>query len=470
MYGKIGEAAAFAGRGLSPRRTFDHHAIMIPKSYPDSRLLMERRGVPRAALQAGSFYQLNLYSSESHGLPDELFWDREINWHGQQFGRSRLIAAAGLWVRGSVATITTMQSDLCQQLYRHPELSKSCKTRVETRFKYWYIFLLNAVLDACLDGGIATVYSPTGRHIVAHTKKPISPDLFARIYDHPETGYRCVRVAEGAAEYWEIPVQSNASRIVRLRGANLEAPASNPQQTVCIFHDIEEDIDTAISPSECRSNLERMLRIEREHGVRATYCILGRLFDRSRSAVLASDARHAIGFHSFDHQLADVHQLPKCREVDLRVRGYRPPQSRATSELTDENLAYHNFEWLANSSYGFGFADCVLQNGIVKIPIHLDDYSLFTGAKSYVEWETGLFERARSRPLFGLGLHDCYAGKWLDRYPDLLAKLKSLGGLQSADEVCDRAYLSAAGPIAAAGGRAANGPSLLDRVAGWLTR
>jgi hypothetical protein len=467
MYGKIGEPAAFAGRGMSPRRIFRHEAIVIPKSYPDARLLLERRGVPRRTLQAGSFHQLNLYA-DCHGLPAELFENREINWHNQQFGRSGLIAAAGLWVRGSVATITTLQSDVCQQLYRHQGLSKACKTRLETRFKYWYVFLLNAVLDACLDAGLATVHSPTGRCIVAHTKKAIRPDLFARIYDHPENAYQCRRVLEGAAEYWEIPLKSNTARIVRLRGGNLEAPEADQRRKICIFHDIEEDVDTAISPSECRSNLERMLRIEREFDVPATYCILGRLFDRTRDTILAADPRHAIGFHSFDHQLADLHQLSQCREVDLRVRGYRPPQSRTTSELTDENLAYHNFEWLANSSHGFGRADCILQNGIVKIPIHLDDYSLATGAKSHAEWESGLLAQAGSRPLFGLGLHDCYAGKWLDRYPDLLTKLASLGEFQTADQVCDRSYLLAARPIA--DGEAASGRSLLDRMAGWLTR
>ncbi|HEY4404410.1 MAG TPA: hypothetical protein VGN55_07120 [Xanthobacteraceae bacterium] len=426
--------------------------------------------MPRRTLQAGSFHQLNLYTLDSHGLPDGLFENREVNWHNQQFGRSGLIAAAGLWVRGSVVTITTMQSDVCQQLYRQHDLRKACKTRLETRFKYWYIFLLNAVLDAGLDGGISSVRSPTGRHIVAHTKKAIRPDLFARIYDHAESEYRCRRVVEGAAEYWEIPLRANAARIVRLRGGNLAPPEADRRRKICIFHDIEEDVDTAISPSECRSNLERMLRIEREFDVPATYCILGSLFDRRREAILAADSRHAIGFHSFDHQLADLDQLPKCREVDLRVRGYRPPQSRTTSELTDENLAFHNFEWLANSSHGFGFADCVLQNGIVKIPIHLDDYSLFTGTRSYAEWESSLLEQAGSRRVFGLGLHDCYAGKWLDRYPDLLRKLASLGEFQSADRVCDQSYLRAAGAIARTGGAAAFGRSLLDRMAGWLTR
>ena len=43
-----------------------------------------------------------------------------------------------------------------------------------------------------------------------------------------------------------------------------------------------------------------------------------------------------------------VHQLPRCREVDYRIKGYRPPRSQITPELSDRNLLFHNFEWLAS--------------------------------------------------------------------------------------------------------------------------
>src|SRR5438132_14160243 len=60
-------------------------------------------------------------------------------------------------------------------------------------------------------------------------------------------------------------------------------------------------------------------------------------------------------------------QLQKCREIDYRVKGYRPPQSRITSELSDTRLAFHNFEWLASSAHSLQTSLPELRNRIVKI-------------------------------------------------------------------------------------------------------
>src|SRR5262249_52450086 len=146
------------------------------------------------------------------------------------------------------------------------------------------------------------------------------------------------------------------------------------------------------------------------------------------------------------------------------------PQSRITSELTDENFAYHNFEWLASSYHSLGHNDCILQNGIVKIPIHQDDYSLFTGRKSYVQWESELFDGAQLHPLFGFGLHDCYGSKWLEHYPDLLRKLSLLGKFATADEVCDEMYLKAVNPIAPMKSTRTSERGILARMARWWSR
>jgi hypothetical protein len=465
MYRKTGNLASFAGKRFARRELFGHRVIAVPKQYPDAQFLLERRGIPRHIIKRGQFYQLNLYSTDFYGLPDELFTDPEINWHHQQFGQKGLIAAAGLWVRDSVATVTTLQSDICQQLYRHKRLSNSCKTQVETHFKYWYGILFNAVMDFCLATGVSTVHSPTGRQIVAHTQKQITPDLFLRIYDYPQSEYQCRRITSGEAEYWEIPVKPNAERIAVLQDLPSDAPLDPPRPRICIFHDIEENVDTPISSAECVESLTQMLKLEKDFGVTATYCVLGTALDRKRGEIISSNPCHAIGFHSFNHDLGDMTQLRQCREVDLRVRGYRPPQSKMTPELTDYNLSFLNFEWLASgSSHGH----CMLENGIVKVPIHYDDYPLFTGAKDYAQWESDVLELARGKPLFGLGLHDCYAGKWLDRYPLLLEKLASSGQFVNADQVCDETFLDPVSALPAAAYSAAGRRSLFKRVAGWL--
>ena len=92
----------FAGKGLAPRELFAHNVIAIPKPYPDAQLLLERRGVQREELERGRFFQINLYTTDFYDLPDALFADPDLNWHRQQLGLKGLIAAAGLWLCGSV--------------------------------------------------------------------------------------------------------------------------------------------------------------------------------------------------------------------------------------------------------------------------------------------------------------------------------------------------------------------------------
>ena len=182
---KSTSASPFMAKGFRGREFFSHRAVVIGKQYPDTFLLLEGRGIPRAELLAGRFCQLNLYSDHVLGLPSDLFTDRAVNWHNQQLGEKGLIAAAGLYLRGKSLIITVMQSDLCQQLYRHAELKRRCKTQVENRFGYWYRILFNAILDFAIECGFREIYCPTAAWILRATKKAIQPDLFQRIYDSP---------------------------------------------------------------------------------------------------------------------------------------------------------------------------------------------------------------------------------------------------------------------------------------------
>ena len=243
------------------------------------------------------------------------------------------------------------------------------------------------------------------------------------------------------AEYWEIPVSANMDRVTRLAVRNIDTVQSEAQPKICIFHDIEENVGTDVSPSECADNLARMLEIEKSFGINTTYNILGLLFSTKYPEIISSNGAHSIGFHSFNHNIADVEQLARCRHIDLRVRGYRPPRSLMTAELTDYDLTFFNFEWLANGVRSLTQVGCALQNGLVKIPIHRDDYLLFTGAVGYEQWERGVLDAAQGKALFGLGLHDCYSGKWLPFYPALLDKLAATGTFAGADEICDQMFL-----------------------------
>jgi hypothetical protein len=236
-----------------------------------------------------------------------------------------------------------------------------------------------------------------------------------------------------------VPVRDNVDRGVGLVPAG-PAVANGRGRTIVLFHDVEEDVSVAGDRATCRANLARMLEIESRRGIRLTYNVVGRLFRNDAPTILAGG--HALGFHSHDHVVEATDQLPRVRAVDLQVRGYRPPQSVLTEELSDYNLAFHNFEWLLNSARRFGFADPRLERGIAKIPVHLDDHPLHVGAMDERRWWLRLRELAARHDTVAVGLHDCYAHHWIERYDELLDALSALGQIVTCDALADRLFLA----------------------------
>jgi len=136
-------------------------------------------------------------------------------------------------------------------------------------------------------------------------------------------------------------------------------------------------------------------------------------------------------------------QVYRCRLVDRRVRGFRPPQSRITAEWDDFNLVFRNFEWLAMSSRALGDMP-VMQNHLAKIPIRLDDFPLYKSAMPYDEWERHVTAEIQTSDFVAFGLHDCYADLWLPHYRALLDKLSRLGTLKTLDDVANETIFAGA--------------------------
>ena len=210
-------------------------------------------------------------------------------------------------------------------------------------------------------------------------------------------------------------------------------------RTIALCHDIERGLGHAtVDPGFARyaeqtgaKHLERMLDIERSLGIGGTYNVVGRLLDSVRPAI-DSDG-HLIAFHSFDHTPAP--QLDRLRELDSSIRGYRPPNSRITEELTDDNLREHGYEWLASSVSSLGFRAPRLENGIVKIPILFDDFELYKQGTPYQRWAENAVETIRSHEFAAFCVHDCYAHFWLPGYHDFLSTLRGLGVFRKLDAV-----------------------------------
>jgi hypothetical protein len=202
--------------------------------------------------------------------------------------------------------------------------------------------------------------------------------------------------------------------------------------------------------------LDGMLAAERACGFESTYHVLGLILPDVRERIRADG--HAVAFHSFNHTIERRglpgarafervarrlarptvpfdDQLARCRGLDYRIKGYRPPQSRIGPGLSDRNLLFYNFEWLASGTHSIGSSVPRLDNGIVKIPIHLDDFPLHRQAMSFVEWEARIRHEIATRDFVAFSLHDCYSREWLPHYRAFLDRIRPLGEVRTLDRV-----------------------------------
>ncbi len=429
-------SAAFSQRGHRRRHVFPHRIIRLPKGGPDGYKLSSRMCGP---IRPDEMWELALYALPPalDGIPASLFFDDDIVWHQQQFGLPGLIATANLVVRPRNVYAMVLVADVVARIGRR----RSLKTHIESRFAGWSRLLVNAALDFALDAGAERLMVATAAAAHHHTDPARSPELafFERIYDH---SVDAPFVAHRDGNWWVMNVAANAAALVRPQVRTLPL---DDERIIAVCHDIErgwghrgvEPAFAAVAERAAPVNLDQMLAVEANIGVDATYNVVGAFLGEIRPA-LERDG-HALGFHSFDH--SDVgDQLGLCRGVDYRIKGYRPPQSRLEA-ISAEDLAFHNFEWLASSHHSLGANEPELGDAIARIPITLDDFELHQGI-AYDDWEEVALRELASRPVGVVSLHDCYADLWLPYYAELLAKLQDLGSLRTLDEVANRVWLA----------------------------
>jgi hypothetical protein len=432
-------AEEWVARGHKRRHFFPHQAYRLPKCGPDGFLLAERMtGIDDPA----AMREIVLYADPGmlDEFPAEVFFDDDVIWHQQQFGLPGQVATANLVLDGDTVWTTVHMSDLVQRISRRREL----KTRVEKCFKGWPHMLLNAVLAYALERGASHVRTPTAALMLRNTARDRSPQpaLYERVYDHTIRSLYPVR-REG--EWWVIDVAQARGRVVVPRRRRADRPAN---RVVCVCHDIERGLghvgyDLARTADErAAEDLEAMRRVEAEFGVKTTYCVVGALLEEVR-APLEADG-HCLAFHSFDHRPEPDHQLRRCREVDYRLKGYRPPLSYLTPELSDRNLLRRNFEWLASSSWSLDADEPEMHSGLVRLPIGYDDHSMWLDGMGYEDWETATLELISAADVVAIGLHDCYAPCWLPHYPRFLERVSELGELRTLDEVAAEMTLARA--------------------------
>lgn len=424
-------------KGHKRRHFFAHRLFQLPKCGPDGYKLAERMFGER---ELGRHWQLLVQADPElvERFPRELFFDDDLLWHQQHLGRPGQVASASVVLADGALHTLVHQSDLVQRIGR----CREHKTQIENRFRGWPWMLLNGIVAFAQERSLRTVRVPTAELAMRHTdpSRPVQPYLFERIYDRPAAGLPGTR---RAGEWWEIDVGKAAPAAVEPeRGSE---PIAD-DRTVCLTHDVERgsghrDVDPDFARRADESGaraLAAMLAAEAGAGVHATYNVVGEMLPEVRGQI--EPEGHALAFHSYDH--GDGDQLERCRRVDPRLKGYRFPRSIRTAEATNARLAFHNFEWLAAA--GPPGSEPRLEDRLVSVPVHRDDFALYTGDVDYDAWESSLLEHAETAPITVVGLHDCYGELWLERYPELLEKLSERARLRTLDEVAADVFLGAA--------------------------
>lgn len=458
----------FVAQGHRSRNVFPHRVYIIPACGPDALRLGDAHWNSDNPEQLWMLL-LHVSGELAQRLPAETYRDPDLIWHQEHFGLSGHVAFATFVLDGPELRVITLASDLVQRQSRRPEL----RTRIHQLFRGWARMLFNAVLAFAHERGVRRVLVPTSERVMLNTdaSRQVDGALFRRVYDDAPSLYGARRCSDA----WAIDVKAAASRVVMPVARRI---AAETDRSISLCHDIERDlghrdVDAAFAarikqPS--AAALPAMLAAEARAGVRATYHVVGSIMDELRQPIEAAD--HCLAFHSWDHSIrryAPVLRLRlsrpyrrllrakpalrrflrgryedqplKCRHVDYRLRGYRPPQSRLTYETNDFNLVMHNFRWIASSSPSLGAHRPFLRNRLAHIPIAVDDFALHTGAMDYPTWKRWVLEQAAATPFFAISLHDCYAPHWLHDYPDLIEQLAALGPLKTLDEVAADLFL-----------------------------
>jgi hypothetical protein len=463
------QVTRFVERGYRPRQFFPHRIYAIPKCGPDAMKLTRSMA---GRLDRPQYWTLLVHSTSpvTDRFPPGLFFDDDLVWHRQHYGLPGHVAFGLLTVTGTRMYGLNFVSDPVQRQSRRPDY----RTQIQRRFNGWIHMLLNGMLDFAISRGVEEVYSPTAALALRNTDRArhVGRDLFQRIYDRAVTEHFEV---ERRGAWWVIPVDRNRDRVVV---PERKVETRSTPKTICITHDVERGLGHAgADPSFARRMnesapelLDAILIAERLAGCKATYHVVGLLFDELRPRI-ESD-HHCLAFHTFDHECAVpffllrhvrwnvmkavarirsaldtrlrepvARQLRMCRKIDYRVRGYRPAQSVITPELTEENLCYYGFDWLASSERSVGTARPVLADHLVRIPVHFDDFPLYRGELTWDRWRERALEQIARNDFVAFGLHDCYAELWLPFYDEFLDRVTSLGTVKTLDEVTNDVVL-----------------------------
>ncbi len=339
--------------GLRQLQCIPHAVSVFNKAYPDSQLLLEKRGFQAEHIAPKQFRQINLCCLRDFNLPNKLYVNKALNWHQQQIDDLFLIASAGVFIHGEGAIVTVMQSDVLQQLFRCPDIGKTKKNYLDERMKAWPKLLVNALLDLAIKSGVLKLFIPTADLVVKTCAKKINPKLYQRIYDFVVKKYSVEKVKVMNGDYWCISIAENAKNIVALEEKLLPRAPRSHRPLVNICHLLTNE-----SPS-----IRQLLELHARYDLRETYVLFADVFRESFDVAWERD--------SCEIAIPLASNAKTARKQHNQLQGLFIHREK---DLSLADMQYHNFEWCVYSAPLHAKSE--LKSGIVLIPADSDpDYS-----------------------------------------------------------------------------------------------
>lgn len=199
-----------------------------------------------------------------------------------------------------------------------------------------------------------------------------------------------------------------------LRKRGVEMPnighVRRPSRMVTFYHDIEQDLDGPADVQLCREVVKGMLALEATYDVKATYNVVGVLFDQQPDLIeWILSKGHEVALHSWSHpseiqSMQYARQVRLCRAVSTPVYGYRSPMSRC-DESTLEALRQEGFKWSAEDDRQHD-EPYYIYKGLVRCPVAGDDWPVQEGRMTEDEWLRHFKRLLRRKAYVAFGTHD----------------------------------------------------------------
>jgi peptidoglycan/xylan/chitin deacetylase (PgdA/CDA1 family) len=183
---------------------------------------------------------------------------------------------------------------------------------------------------------------------------------------------------------------------------------------ITFYHDIEQNFDSNANAMECRKMVYEFLKLEKKYNISSTYNVVGKLFIEQPDLIeMILKEGQEVAFHSYNH-FRDwkpeyfSNEISLCRKVSPIPKGYRSPRSQINKTAV-QTLWDEGFYWTAERDQHS--EPYYIYKGLIRLPITADDWPLYEGKVTSVEWVQKFNKLVQNRSYVAFGLHDFVATK-----------------------------------------------------------